>query len=155
MHLTCSEHALQQHLTAYVMACGDLPLQHAQRCLHIPINALFFYRPACLLLCAGLNRTWFFPQPAKGQIPGNHWHAIYAASYRQTGPPFPLAWSPDDNTVPGLDVTQAYLDAPDTWAPTAVAAAAAAAAQAKAAAAALVAAETEPSTTADQWSVVR
>jgi hypothetical protein len=93
--------------------------------------------PACCFdCCTGLNRTWFFPQPAKGQIPGSHWHAIYAASYRQTGLPFPLAWSPKDNSVPGVDVTQAYIDAPVTWAPTAVAAAVAAAVQAKAAAAA-------------------
>eukprot|EP00882_Tetradesmus_deserticola_P015268 GHRQ01016264.1.p2 GENE.GHRQ01016264.1~~GHRQ01016264.1.p2 ORF type:complete len:149 (+),score=54.98 GHRQ01016264.1:1447-1893(+) len=90
---------------------------------------------ACEYNTAGLNHTWFFPQPAKGQLPGNHWHAIYAASFRHTGLPFPLAWSPDDNTVPGVDVTQAYLDAPDAGAPTAVAAAAVAAAQAKAAAA--------------------
>eukprot|EP00878_Enallax_costatus_P036571 GHUV01041081.1.p1 GENE.GHUV01041081.1~~GHUV01041081.1.p1 ORF type:complete len:103 (-),score=18.31 GHUV01041081.1:77-385(-) len=28
-----------------------------------------------------------------------------------TGTVFPLAWSPKDNTVPGIDVTQAYIDA--------------------------------------------
>jgi hypothetical protein len=60
---------------------------------------------------AGLNRTWFFPQPAKGQLPGDHWHAIYAASFKPTGTPFPLAWAPEDESVPGVDVTQAYIDA--------------------------------------------
>ncbi|WIA31582.1 hypothetical protein OEZ86_002470 [Tetradesmus obliquus] len=94
---------------------------------------------ACEYNTAGLNHTWFFPQPAKGQTPGSHWHAIYAASYRQTGLPFPLAWAPEDESVPGVDVTQAYIDAPVTWAPTAMAAAAAAAAQAAAAAAAAAA----------------
>ncbi|KAF8070875.1 hypothetical protein HT031_000956 [Scenedesmus sp. PABB004] len=60
----------------------------------------------------GFNRTWFFPQPAKGQRPGDTWHAIYAASYRRTGTPFPLAWAPRDRSVWGVDVTQAYLDTP-------------------------------------------
>lgn len=60
---------------------------------------------------AGLNRTWFFPQPAKGQLPGDHWHAIYAASFKPTGTTFPLAWAPEDESVPGVDVTQAYIDA--------------------------------------------
>lgn len=60
---------------------------------------------------AGLNRTWFFPQPAKGQLPGDHWHAIYAASFKRTGTVFPLAWAPEDESVPGVDVTQAYIDA--------------------------------------------
>lgn len=47
---------------------------------------LHLLRPgACEYTAAGLNRTWFFPQPAKGQLPGHHWHAIYAASYKHTG----------------------------------------------------------------------
>lgn len=76
---------------------------------------------ACEYNAAGLNKTWFFPQPAKGQLPGHHWHAIYAASYKNTGTVFPLAWAPEDETVPGVDVTQAYIDAE---VPTAAAAAA-------------------------------
>jgi hypothetical protein len=63
---------------------------------------------------AGYNHTWFFPQPAKRQIPGDRMHAIYAASYKPTGKYFPLAWSPDEKGVPGVDVTQAYLDTPST-----------------------------------------
>jgi hypothetical protein len=41
-------------------------------------------------------------------------HAIYAASYKPTGKYFPLAWSPDEKGVPGVDVTQTYLDTPST-----------------------------------------
>lgn len=78
-----------------------LPLQHPP----LLLTGALEYNPA------GLNRTWFYPQPAKGQIPGDHWHAIYAASFKPTGTAFPLAWSPEDNTVPGVDVTQAYIDA--------------------------------------------
>eukprot|EP00775_Hariotina_reticulata_P006034 gene6034-6272_t len=66
---------------------------------------------ACEYHDHGLNRTWFFPTPAKEQLPGDHWHAIYAASYKPTGGVFPLAWSPEDDTVPGVDVTQRYIDA--------------------------------------------
>ncbi len=66
---------------------------------------------ACEYDAAGLNRSWFFPDPAKQQRPGDRWHAIYAASYAGTGITFPLAWAPDDDSVPGLDVTQAYIDA--------------------------------------------
>jgi hypothetical protein len=93
---------------------------------------------ACEYNPAGLNRTWFFPQPAKGQLPGDHWHAIYAASFKPTGTPFPLAWSPEDDSVPGVDVTQDYIDAqpPPTAAGQGAAEAAEAAADGAAAAAA-------------------
>jgi hypothetical protein len=61
-------------------------------------------------------------------------NAIYAATYRHVqlgsagqavasrsaaagseglAPYFPLAWSPDDTSVPAIDVTQSYLDTPD------------------------------------------
>lgn len=78
----------------------------------LPTTAALALLPAgaCEYNPAGLNRTWFFPQPAKGQLPGDHWHAIYAASFKPTGTPFPLAWSPDDDSVSGVDVTQAYID---------------------------------------------
>ena len=61
---------------------------------------------------AGFNRTWFFPEPAKGQIPGDKYHAIYAASFKPTGVMFPLAWAPEAEGVPGVDVTQVYLETP-------------------------------------------
>ncbi|KAI8476013.1 MAG: hypothetical protein J3K34DRAFT_402677 [Monoraphidium minutum] len=67
---------------------------------------------ACEYNAAGLNRTWFFPHPAKSARPGSLMHAIYAASFEATpGVHFPLAWSPDDTAVPAVDATQAYLDA--------------------------------------------
>ncbi len=41
----------------------------------------------------------------------NIWdHCIYAASYKRTGRHYPLAWDLDKHTVPGIDVTQAYID---------------------------------------------
>jgi hypothetical protein len=64
----------------------------------------------------GPNRTWFFPSPAKSAVPGGA-HAIYAASFARADAngaelrPFPLAWAPADDSVPGIDVTQSYLDA--------------------------------------------
>jgi hypothetical protein len=79
------------------------------------------------------RRTWFFPQPAKRQVPGSLMHAIYAATYRpvesRAGQAvagssaaageggalahyFPLAWAADDTSVPAIDVTQSYLDTP-------------------------------------------
>ncbi|KAL6757256.1 hypothetical protein V8C86DRAFT_2629536 [Haematococcus lacustris] len=60
----------------------------------------------------GLNRTWFFPNPAKQQIPWDKYHAIYAASFAPTPGyvTYPLVWSPGW-LQPGWDVTQAYLDA--------------------------------------------
>jgi hypothetical protein len=64
----------------------------------------------------GPNRTWFFPSPAKSATPGGA-HAIYASSFARADAngaelrPFPLAWAPEDDSVPGIDVTQSYLDA--------------------------------------------
>ncbi len=64
----------------------------------------------------GMNRTWFFPQPAKQQVPGSPLDAIYAASFAP--PPlgcgrkvFPLVWNLNYTGVRGCDVTQSYLDA--------------------------------------------
>lgn len=39
---------------------------------------------ACEFNAAGLNRTWFFPRPAKTAVPGSRLHAIYAASFKRT-----------------------------------------------------------------------
>jgi hypothetical protein len=66
---------------------------------------------------AGLNRTWFFPRPAKRAVPGSRLHAIYAAGYARSskkGAYFPLAWAPHDKGVPARDVTRSYLDANPT-----------------------------------------
>ena len=62
-----------------------------------------------------LNKTWFFPEPAKHQVPGSEEFGIWAATYvRHDGKAndhyFPLAWNPNDVSVPAIDVTQTYLD---------------------------------------------
>jgi hypothetical protein len=72
---------------------------------------------ACEYNEQGFNRTWFFPNPAKEQLPGDYLHAIYAASYEPTGSVFPLAWSPKDQGVQGVDVTQRYIDTEVLMAP--------------------------------------
>ncbi|KIZ07847.1 transglutaminase domain protein [Monoraphidium neglectum] len=72
---------------------------------------------ACEYRPEGLNRTWFFPQPAKSALPGSTMHAIYAASYQTTGLTFPLAWAPQDREVPAVDVTQGYIDAEEPGPP--------------------------------------
>eukprot|EP00884_Botryococcus_braunii_P010765 jgi/Botrbrau1/19690/Bobra.0003s0051.1 len=60
---------------------------------------------------AGWNSTWFYPEPAKRQIPGDRMHSIWATSWKTTADgTFPLSWAPDDNFVNGLDVTKHYLD---------------------------------------------
>lgn len=119
----------------------------------LPTTAALALLPAgaCEYNPAGLNRTWFFPQPAKGQLPGDHWHAIYAASFKPTGTPFPLAWSPDDDSVPGVDVTQAYTDTqPPPTAAAGEGAAEAAAAQTMAAGATTTAAAAAAANSASQ-----
>uniref|UniRef100_A0A7S3QL17 Transglutaminase-like domain-containing protein n=1 Tax=Dunaliella tertiolecta TaxID=3047 RepID=A0A7S3QL17_DUNTE len=58
----------------------------------------------------GLNRTWFFPQPAKSQIPGDKYHAIYAATFAPAAQAYPLVWD-KSWSQPGIDVTQSYIDA--------------------------------------------
>ena len=92
------------HMRSSINSTTDLQPYHP---LPLLCSGALEYNPA------GLNRTWFFPQPAKGQLPGDHWHAIYAASFKPTGTPFPLAWAPEDENVPGVDVTRAYIDAGD------------------------------------------
>ena len=44
------------------------------------------------------------------QVPGDKLHAIYAASFAPTGVSYPLVWDQGWDQ-PGIDVTQAYLDA--------------------------------------------
>ncbi|GAX83920.1 hypothetical protein CEUSTIGMA_g11344.t1 [Chlamydomonas eustigma] len=59
----------------------------------------------------GFNRTWFFPQPAKGQIPHDRLHSIFASSYMPTGTSFTLAWNWNVTWVQAVDVTENYLHA--------------------------------------------
>ncbi|MEW5297948.1 MAG: hypothetical protein WDW36_001123 [Sanguina aurantia] len=65
---------------------------------------------------AGFNRTWFFPHPATGQIPGDTLHAIYAVSFKPSDTYFPLIWrdTPEakhNRVVHAEDVTHHYLTA--------------------------------------------
>jgi hypothetical protein len=61
---------------------------------------------------SNFNQTWFFPNPAKDQVPNSGNHSIYASSWATTSGnvKFPLAWAFDDHSVNGEDVTQYYLD---------------------------------------------
>jgi hypothetical protein len=47
---------------------------------------------ACEFDPRGLNRTWFFPEPARRAVPGSLMHAIYAASFART-PGAPAGWA--------------------------------------------------------------
>ena len=71
-----------------------------------------FHSHTCMLSTLSPSyRTWFFPQPAQGQVPGDRLHAIYASSYRPTagGLSFPLAWNWGCDWVHAEDVTGSYL----------------------------------------------
>jgi transglutaminase-like putative cysteine protease/predicted esterase len=56
---------------------------------------------------AGLDRGWFIGDAAEA-VAGNARYAVWASSWRSTGAHFPLAWSRDDRSVPGVDVTERY-----------------------------------------------
>lgn len=56
---------------------------------------------------AGLDRGWF-TGAASQAIEGHTLHAIWATSWRQTGQTFPLSWSANDTSVPGVEVTNRY-----------------------------------------------
>jgi hypothetical protein len=51
------------------------------------------------------NQTWFGDLAAKADLPA---HGVYAASFRQTGKPFPLVWDPKCTDYPAEDVTAFY-----------------------------------------------
>lgn len=58
------------------------------------------------------DEGWFVPSPVKYQRPHSGNHSIYASSFQSTPGDvhFPLSWDFEDLSVPGLDVTQWYLD---------------------------------------------
>lgn len=62
-----------------------------------------YYRDA-----KGLDAGWFVAD-AKRANPRSKWHKIYASSWKKTKLAFPLAWRPQDQSVPGIDVTERYL----------------------------------------------
>ena len=59
----------------------------------------------------GLDRGWFVNDAAKAKadVPEN---AIYASSWKKTGLTFPMVWSAKSDTVPGVNVTAAYVKVP-------------------------------------------
>ena len=59
---------------------------------------------------AGLNRAWFTADAAAADGHGPE-HAIYASSWKRTDRHFPLAWDPDERSVPAVDVTARYAGA--------------------------------------------
>jgi len=67
----------------------------------------------------GWDRGWFFPQPAKKQVPHDLKHGIYATAWSPPGPfpvnpevYVPISWAPEDRSVRGVDVTSRYLEEP-------------------------------------------
>lgn len=57
----------------------------------------------------GLDHGWLLADAARG-IPGSQLHGIFATSWRETAKHFPLVWNITDTSVPGIDVTQRYIE---------------------------------------------
>lgn len=57
----------------------------------------------------GLDHGWFIADAARG-IPGSRAHGVFATSWQKTDGAFPLVWNMADQSVPGIDVTQRYID---------------------------------------------
>jgi predicted esterase len=55
----------------------------------------------------GLDRAWFTGRAARAKKDSPR-HAIYAASFRRTGLPFPRVWAPGEKDVPAENVTDRY-----------------------------------------------
>lgn len=66
----------------------------------------------------GFNQTWFFPEPASHQVPGDRTHSIFATSWRKTEDgTFPLIWASEVDYVNAVDVTDSYRNLPLKQAP--------------------------------------
>lgn len=57
----------------------------------------------------GIDHSWFLPDAARANGK-SFYHAIYATSWKPTGRNFPMVWNMKSNTVPGLNVTERYLE---------------------------------------------
>lgn len=56
-----------------------------------------------------LNKSWFLERAGKADKSDPvYW--IYATSYKPNGLDFPMVWAKKDKTVPGVDVTDRYID---------------------------------------------
>lgn len=58
---------------------------------------------------AGLDHGWLIADAARG-IPGSVAHGVFSTSWKKTGAHFPMVWNMRDESVPGVDVTQRYID---------------------------------------------
>jgi poly(3-hydroxybutyrate) depolymerase len=55
----------------------------------------------------GLNKAWFVGDASKAKA--DDWkHAIWASSWKKADGHFPLVWNPQDQSVPGVNVTDRY-----------------------------------------------
>jgi hypothetical protein len=57
----------------------------------------------------GLDHGWLIADAARG-VPGSVAHGVYATSWKKTAAHFPMVWNMRDTTVPGVDVTQRYIE---------------------------------------------
>jgi len=57
----------------------------------------------------GLDHGWLIADAARG-VPGSVAHGVYATSWKKTTAHFPMVWNMRDTTVPGVDVTQRYIE---------------------------------------------
>jgi len=59
-----------------------------------------------------LNHTWFFPDPAEYSIPGSYLNGIWSTSFAPVpaGTHYPMPWDWENDSVPGVDVTEAYIN---------------------------------------------
>ena len=57
----------------------------------------------------GLDHGWLIGYAARG-IPGSMAHGIFATSWKSSTHHFPMVWNMKDTSVPGIDVTQRYID---------------------------------------------
>ncbi len=54
------------------------------------------------------DRGWLVADAARG-IPGSVAHGIFSTSWKPTGKHFPMVWAMEDDSVPGVDVTDRYI----------------------------------------------
>lgn len=66
---------------------------------------------------AGLDRGWFTGDAAKAD-PSKPANAIYATSWKKSGPVFPLVWAEKDTSVAAVEVTGRYTGKPVNSTPT-------------------------------------
>lgn len=58
---------------------------------------------------SGLNKSWFLADAGKAD-PNDPEHAIFATSWKATSIHFPVVWDTTLTYIPGINVTQRYID---------------------------------------------